>query len=114
MNNFKAAEIVVRFTRPGLHCWPDATGRRAYLAHKHRHMFYVEVTTGVTHDDREIEFHDLLQAAEDLFPIGDFGIQSCEMLARELAEGLQKQFRRPLQVAVFEDNEVGARVRFGG
>lgn len=113
-----AATIHVRFTAPGFHRWADAPVERAYLAHTHRHLFHVEVRTTVKHDDREIEFHDLRDLAVAYFEaLGvpyagarDFGGQSCEMLARDLARGLSKAFKRDFIVSVFEDGEVGATV----
>jgi hypothetical protein len=103
-------KIIVRFISEGFHYWPNADGKRAYLAARHRHLFHVQVETEVTHDDREIEFHDLLDDARSLFPTGELGTQSCESLARSLGEQLAKKYRRPFQVAVFEDNEVGSSV----
>jgi hypothetical protein len=102
--------IIVRFAVEGFHWWPGGTGKRAYLAAKHRHLFHVEAETEVNHDDREIEFHDLLEEARALFPGGDLGTHSCETLARELGRQLAEKHKRPFRVAVFEDNEVGARV----
>jgi hypothetical protein len=102
--------IFIRFTSEGFHHWPTAPPSRAYLANSHRHLFYVEVQTHVSHDDREIEFHDLLDKAKSLFPAGDLGGRSCETLAGDLAGALSKQYRRPFRVAVSEDNEVGASV----
>lgn len=106
----KRSKIIVRFVSEGFHRWPGATGRREYLASVHRHLFHVEVKTEVAHDDREIEFHDLLDDAKAWFPAGDLGARSCESLARELASALAQKYTRPFQVAVFEDAEVGAEV----
>lgn len=64
----------------------------------------------VTHDDREVEFHDLLDFARSHFPGGDLGGQSCEMLARKLATKVVKQYNRPAEISVSEDGEVGAVV----
>ena len=104
------AKIIARFTAPGFHRWPGAHAGREYLAQRHRHLFHVEVKTLVAHDDREIEFHDLLDAAKEQFGEGEFGDLSCEHLARRLAEALAKIFERPFTVSVFEDGEVGAEV----
>ena len=71
----------------------------------------MEVSTEVTHDDREIEFHDLLADAKAAFPGGDMGSWSCEMMARELGRTLVGKYRRPFTVSVLEDNEVGAVVQ---
>lgn len=113
-----AATIWVSFQAEGLHCWPGATQRRAYLAHKHRHMFHVRVQTRVEHDDREIEFHDLRAQAQHAFLAlgdgGDFDGQSCEALARRLAEHLSVRHRRWFVVEVSEDGEFGAVVSANG
>lgn len=109
-----AATIHVTFQVEGLHHWPGAIGRRAYLAHPHRHQFHVEVSADVEHDDREVEFHDLKDLARALFDTygvhGDFGPQSCEMLARRLATDLAAAHDRDMTAMVSEDGEFGATV----
>ena len=102
------SKIIVRFVSEGFHYWSGAPVERAYLGSRHRHLFHVEAETEVNHDDREIEFHDLLNEARSLFPVGDLGPRSCESLARGLASASAQKYRRPFRVAVFEDNEVGA------
>ena len=104
------AWIAVRFRAEGWHCWPGATRRRAYLAAKHRHLFHVALRIPVADDDREVEFHDLLDQARADFGTGDFGSASCEMLARSLAQKTARRYGRACEVAVFEDGEVGAEV----
>lgn len=109
------AQIVVRFVMPAFHRWVGAVGKRAYLAEKHRHLFHVEVICEVNHDDREIEFHDLLDEARILFRAlgdadGDMGGLSCEMMARTIGGDLASRHGRPFTVKVFEDGEVGAVV----
>lgn len=102
--------IFVRFTQPGFHHWPEPTEGRAYLGQRHRHLFHVEARMSVSHDDREVEFHDLLDFARDAFPGGELGGQSCEMMARSLGEKIARRFGRAVQVTVSEDDEVGAVV----
>lgn len=109
------ARIWVRFARHGLHRWPGAHDGRAYLRAVHRHLFHVEVSTDVTHDDREIEFHDLQERAAGMFEtfLADMPEEtSCEMMARWLASGLAKEHERPFTVSVSEDGECGATVTF--
>lgn len=108
-------EIWVRFTVPGFHLWPAAPAPRNYLGHRHRHLFGFEVGLGVEQDDREIEFHDLLDAAREdvarLWPGGEFGPRSCEAIARGLAEQIRQRWPgRLTAVSVSEDGECGARV----
>ncbi|UGY13763.1 hypothetical protein HAP48_0035105 [Bradyrhizobium septentrionale] len=109
------ATIFVRFTVPGFHRWAGAPARRSYLADRHRHLFHVEVRMMVAHDDREVEFHDLMDHAraivvDDLGVDGNFGAHSCEMIGRELGDRLAKSYQRNVVVIVSEDNECGAMV----
>jgi hypothetical protein len=110
--------IFVRFEQVGFHCWPDAPSHRAYLRASHRHLFGIEVTTHVDHDERDIEFHDLRDEAAALFRglsicKQDFGPQSCETLARRLATQLADRYARTVTVIVSEDGECGASVEVG-
>lgn len=106
-------QVVVRFQCPGLHRWPFAPERRRYLAHLHRHLFHVEVRLEVLHQDREIEFHDLLDFCLMHFPGGDQGSKSCEMMAEGMVNDVIARWPgRRVQVAVFEDGEVGAEVTY--
>ena len=109
------ATIHVRFRMDGLHYWPAAPVHRAYLAMEHRHLFHVEVSTQVEHDDREIEFHDLMSEAQVAFMENcvsgtNLGAASCEMIARNMAAALAAAHRRTFTVSVFEDGECGATV----
>ena len=105
-----SSTIFVRFQVPGFHHWPEPTPQRAYLGQRHRHLFHVEVRTKVEHDDREVEFHDLLDFARSEFPGGELGAQSCEMMARSLGNKIARRFGRAVEVTVSEDGEVGAAV----
>lgn len=112
--------IFVTFQESGFHNWPDAPTERSYLASRHRHIFHVRVETTVDHDDREIEFHDLIDRAKPAFrnlrlpkkgsTDNDFGGQSCEILARRLGTSLADYFNRAFTVTVSEDGECGATV----
>ncbi|MDE1904868.1 MAG: hypothetical protein KGH75_00270 [Rhodospirillales bacterium] len=105
--------ITVRTRFVGFHRWPGATGRRAYLADRHRHLFHVEVSLATTHDDREVEFHDLLREVELYGQGEERGSASCEQMARELGTDLRAMYPgRALAVSVFEDGEVGATLRW--
>lgn len=114
----KPAVIFVRFEQVGFHCWPDAPSHRAYLRTPHRHLFAIEVSTPVDHDERDIEFHDLRDEAAAIFRSlaiskQDFGTQSCETLARRLAMQLADRYARTVSVIVSEDGECGASVEVG-
>lgn len=108
--------ITARFTLAGLHHWPSAPPRRAYLANPHRHLFRIAVTAEVDHPDREVEFHDLAEQAAALFArmgdpyhpdstLVDFGPRSCEVLARQLAVTLAAVDVPVVAVLVSEDGE---------
>jgi len=102
---------VVRFRVEGRHHWPEAPIERAYLRYMHRHMFHVEVTITVGHQEREVEYHDLLTFCKKNFPGGDLGSRSCETMAVELLEKICKEYPdRTYVVSVFEDGENGATV----
>lgn len=130
-----SSEVYASTSFVGFHRWPDADahtdGRRAYLADVHRHTFTVTAHVAVDHDDRAVEFHDLTDTLEqwvtrqpvavvasptgpDQFPGGhDLGGQSCEMLAMSVAEHLHHRWPDAVRsVAVAEDNEVGAVLRW--
>lgn len=109
------AILHVRFTEPGFHCWPDAPDRRGYLRDRHRHLFHVQVSMAVAHDDREVEFHDVRDEAVRLFKAlgrdGDMGAMSCEAMARKIGAALAWSYARAVEVSVWEDGEFGATVR---
>jgi len=107
--------VTVRWEQIGFHCWPEAKGTREYLSSRHRHKFYFEVTVSVFHNDREIEFHDLLDQARAIITEEELGRSSCEDLAYRIIESLRDTYkesaiRRDWTCSVFEDNEVGATV----
>lgn len=107
------AEIAVRARFVGFHAWPDAPPLRSYLASRHRHEFHVELRARVTHDDRQIEFHDLKDHLSESLPDRneELGAMSCEMIARRLLDRLDDRYGDALLwCEVWEDGEVGARV----
>ena len=112
MSTSDTAKIFCNFRRAGFHSWPDAPESHAYLRHNHRHIFHVEIALEVRHDDREVEFHWLLDQAQARWDQWgtQLGHRSCEMLARELAEGLATVRQRRVRVVVSEDGENGAVV----
>jgi hypothetical protein len=106
----------VRFTIEGFHRWPDAPAGRAYLRMSHRHLFYIQATVEVMHNEREIEYHDLLDFCKAGFMVGvsgDLGPASCETMAEDLVNGIVEKWPgRFVEVSVFEDNEVGAKITY--
>lgn len=114
-----AACITAGFAVAGLHHWPDAPARRAYLSHPHRHLFAVKVLANVDHDERAVEFHDLAEDAEARFRLMgrryhaetsllDFGARSCEAMARHIGGALTVQGYDIVSVSVSEDGENAA------
>lgn len=97
---------------PGFHCWPAAPDSRAYLRERHRHLFHVRADALVSHDDRDIEFHDLSDMLREWWGHGDrqCGDRSCEALARELAGYLLERGVTVTTAEVAEDGECGAVV----
>lgn len=107
------SEIMVRARFVGFHQWADAPAERSYLAVAHRHEFHVEVCADVSHNDRQIEFHDLGDELRGLLPDHgeDLGGASCEMMAAELFVGLEALHPGAIRwIEVWEDGECGARV----
>lgn len=99
----------VRFTAPGFHCWIDAPEDRAYLRALHRHLFHIEVRLELFHDERDVEYHNLLDYARSCFDEENHGGKSCETMARALADMIGAKWPgRWLQVLVDEDGECGA------
>ncbi len=95
----------------GLHNWPTAPHHRSYLATTHRHLFKIRATIVVSRATREVEFHDLRDMITDWWGEGlvNQGNDSCEVLARALANHLREQHRlRVASVSVSEDGEAGA------
>lgn len=107
--------VTVRWEQIGFHSWPEAAGVRNYLSTRHRHKFFFTLTVTVFHNDREIEFHDLLDMARCVIPEEELGRSSCEDLAVRIIEAVVKTnprsaANRTIRCSVFEDNEVGATV----
>lgn len=98
---------------PGFHRWPDAHESRAYLRDRHRHLFEITATCAVSHDERDVEFHDLQDVVRAWWGPGvrELGSASCETLARDLLIHLDDLGLRPVRVDVSEDGESGATVR---
>lgn len=120
-----ARSVRARTTFTGYHQWPDAGGEREYLAARHRHEFTVTAELGVTHADREVEFHDLADYLAGLpgrhytvrartgALLVELGPASCEMVAETIASGLEGRWPgQLLWVEVSEDQQVTARLTY--
>lgn len=112
--------ITVRTSVVGFHRWPAASGSRDYLARLHRHLFSIEATLGVRHDDRDVEFHDLLELITQYLAKFDpdgtaarFGSWSCETIARSILDDVLMTCAPDAgywRVDVSEDGENGATI----
>jgi len=111
--------IMVTFSEVGFHEWPEAPPETLYLASEHRHRFDFRVEARVQGDDREVEFHCLLQAIKlamvHAFIRDDagykFGMRSCEHIAVDLKARIAADFAISA-IEVWEDGECGARVEW--
>lgn len=106
--------IRVRYETEGFHRWKQAPDNRSYLRDLHRHLFKIEVEMSVAHNDREVEFHDLLDYCKSLsheFSKPDNQNMSCEHHATAILNSLDAKYSgRRISVTVYEDGECGAIV----
>lgn len=98
----------------GFHCWPEAPENRDYLRSRHRHEFHVTAWVKVSHEDRDVEFHDLREIIRSWWGEGDqeLGRSSCETLANRLNFHLASQGFTVTAVQVSEDGYEGAHVDY--
>ena len=111
--------IWVTFTKPGYHYYPQAQIDPAledvsYLGNKHRHLFKFKVQIEIFHNDRELEFHQVLNFCESLFSGQlDIDSKSVEMLSDDLYEALATKYpERDMIINVSEDGECGAEIHY--
>lgn len=105
-----STRIWVRDRLPGFHRWPTATGRLAFLADRHRHVFDVQVYVRVAHTDRDLEFFTLAERLREWWGPGEreCGSASCEALAHDLGDHLIGAGLTVSSVQVAVDGEGGA------
>lgn len=105
-------EVWVTYRFVGFHKWADAPNQRAYLRDAHRHVFHVQLHVSVAHDNRDIEFHDLLdQLAAMCNALDHRQLGSCEQIAHAVACATHDKWpRRRVRCSVSEDGENGATV----
>ena len=107
--------VTARTQFRGIHNWLNCPiDEVGFLRHLHRHVFYVTVSIEVSGADREIEFFVLQRQIDSIiaerFPRKDeslvVGARSCEMIADEIYEGLQRELGdREIKISVSEDGE---------
>jgi hypothetical protein len=114
-NNDIETTITVKTQFEGFHRYPNAPKEVSFLRHIHRHLFYVQATLSVSHDDRDLEFfivkRNLEKFTQTLHLLED---KSCEMLAKAILQYLMQSYFNLdyYEVSVFEDNENGSTVKF--
>jgi 6-pyruvoyl-tetrahydropterin synthase len=111
--------IKVRTSFRGFHYWSSAPEEVSFLRNKHRHIFYVEVTIPVNHDDRDLEFFLVQQQIDSVISLlfkdtidvnlqtYDLQSQSCEMIASKIGKILLNRYLQidQITVSVSEDEE---------
>lgn len=112
--------IYVTFQRAGFHRYIAAAtdpllADVQYLGHQHRHLFKFKVWVQVFHNDRELEFHQVLNYCESLFESRtiDIDYKSVEMLADDLYLRLAEKYpNRSMKIDVSEDGECGCCIEY--
>lgn len=118
----EAAErkIWITFQRAGFHRYPAASedpklSDVSYLGSRHRHLFKFRVEIEIFHNDRELEFHQVLNYCESLYKDNSLEIdhKSVEMLADDLYLQLADRYPdRYMAIEVSEDGECGCRIEY--
>lgn len=113
--------IWVTFRQSGLHFYPLAGTKGLedvdYLRYAHRHLFHFRVAIEVFHDDREIEFHQVLNYLSTNVTTDNLSNKSCEMIADDVF-ALCKKYQhegdkcRKVVVEVAEDGECGVTCEY--
>ena len=116
--------IYVNFQKVGFHIYPAAgtdpqlcsAGEYdvSYLAARHRHLFKFNVQIEIFHNDRELEFHQVLTYCESLFDNTiEIDSKSVEMLADDLYLQLANRYPgRNMKISVSEDGECGCVIEY--
>lgn len=112
------SKVISTIKANGFHGWPNAPEHLDYLRSRHRHLFTIRIEAAVSHDDRELEFHEMqrdLRAAmgthfDTTGSEFEFGARSCEHIAKEVAEIMAARAYVLTAVEVWEDDECGARL----
>jgi hypothetical protein len=113
-------KIWVTFQRAGFHRYPAASedpklSDVSYLGSRHRHLFKFKVEIEIFHNDRELEFHQVLNYCESLYKDNHLEIdyKSVEMLADDLYLQLANKYPdRFIAIEVSEDGECGCRIEY--
>lgn len=113
--------IWVTFQKVGFHKYPAASTDPAladvsYLGERHRHLFKFNVQIEIFHNNRELEFHQVLNYCESLFEQTiEIDFKSVEMLADDLYLQLASKYPgRNIKISVSEDGECGCLIEYYG
>lgn len=99
----------------GYHRYPDAPALVAFLRNLHRHVFHVDVTLSVQHDDRDVEFFMFVSELDTFISCNPMPeTASCEEMAKRILNFVIQQhpYRDFYEVSVAEDRENKATVTF--
>lgn len=101
-------EIFCTLQFEGIHHWPECPFTEvSFLRVPHRHIFYIKAYKIGSHLDREVEFvmlkREISEYLDSMYPDGNLGTRSCEMLAQELCNEFDLN-----RCEVSEDGENGA------
>jgi hypothetical protein len=105
--------VWIKFQVVGFHFYPNAPDDVSYLRDNHRHVFNFKVTISVTHDEREIEFHQFKRELQARYSSEEqFGGSSCETIAKSLLNYIVDKYKGHefVSVEVSEDDECGSVV----
>lgn len=106
--------IIVTFQLEGWHHWAEAPQERYYLRSRHRHLFHFRVEATVSHSERQLEFHDLLDMARPLAQMALTSASAKGWSCETIAEDVLSRLKEASSVEVWEDGECGARIERDG
>ena len=99
--------VKVKLQVEGFHNWPTCNiAEVSFLINTHRHMFHIDATKEVSHNDRQVEIIMLKRKMQKYLLEkyrSNFGAMSCE----DIAEDLMLEFDLTV-CEVLEDGENGA------
>lgn len=98
----------------GYHSYPDAPEEVKYLRNIHRHLFKVQVSIEVRHNERDIEFHMFKRFIDSLVANEvDWNNLSCESISDKLYSMISTVYpRRQINIVVSEDGECGSIISY--
>ena len=101
--------ILVKTNFVAFHRWKDAPDEVGFLRDYHRHIFYVEATFQVSHNDRDLEFFTVKKDI-DTFIASNYKNKKFDKSCEQIAEEILNNYGDCIRVEVYEDNENGGYV----